>query len=75
MQTYLGVDSATDDTFHTTVTGQSSAFGSLGSIDLSYPFDNHSDSINPAAGAGLAFSGDMGNAAMYKITGTCHTAY
>jgi hypothetical protein len=75
MGTYLGVDSATDDTLHTTVTGLGSPFGSLGSFTLSYPFDNHSDSLNPAGGAGLAFSGDMGNAAVYKATSVYRTTY
>jgi hypothetical protein len=62
MSSYLGVASAVNEVDHTQVSGTGSVFGGLGPYALSFPFDNHSDSISPASGAELAFSGTQGNA-------------
>jgi inhibitor of cysteine peptidase len=76
MQDYLGVDSDGGDVWQTVVTGSGSIFGGLGpSYTLSYPFANFSDAISPDATAELAFSGDMGSAAINKTTAGWTTAF
>ncbi|MCX6046433.1 MAG: hypothetical protein NT075_15115, partial [Chloroflexi bacterium] len=80
MQNYLGVASAVDDlstgdSWQTTVTGQPPIFGDLGPYTLSFVDGNYSDIITPTVGAGVAFLGDAGNAAVYKDGGNYRTSY
>ncbi|MEW5871094.1 MAG: hypothetical protein AB1894_17600 [Chloroflexota bacterium] len=76
MQNYLGVASATSDQAQTSVTGQGTVFGGLGAFTLSYPFNNYSDIIAPAASpAELAFMGDKGQAAVDKFSGVYRTTF
>lgn len=75
MSNYLGVSSATSDVAQTQVTGQGTVFGGLGPYALSYPFTNYSDIINPDGLAELAFSGDVGNAAVDKDSGVYRTSF
>jgi hypothetical protein len=75
MSNYLGVFSAESDVDQTTVTGQGSIFGGLGSYVLNYPFNNYSDIINPDGTAELAFLGDSGNAAVNKQGATFVTTF
>ena len=75
MDTYLGVDSISDDQYQTTVTGTGFRFGTLGSFDLSYPFSNWSDIVTPDADASVAFDGNKGYAALTKNTGTYKTSF
>jgi Divergent InlB B-repeat domain/S-layer homology domain len=67
MTNYLGLGSAVSDINQSTVQGQGSAFSGMGPYTLSYPFENFSDRISPAAGAELAFSGNQGDAAISRI--------
>jgi hypothetical protein len=60
---YLHIASFTSDVNQTSVTGQN-IFSGLGPYSLSYPFTNYSDVVNPDGLAQLAFSGNMGNAAV-----------
>jgi hypothetical protein len=62
-QNYLHVLSFTSDINQTTVAGQN-VFSGLGPYTLSYPFTNYSDIVNPDGQAQLAFSGNVGNAAV-----------
>ena len=75
MSNYLGVASATSDVGQTQVTGQGTVFGGLGPYALSYPFTNYSDIINPSGSAELAFSGNVGNAAVDKDSGVYRTSF
>jgi hypothetical protein len=75
MQDYLGVDSAASDRYQTLVTGAGSVFGGLGPYSLEFPHINWSDVINPDATAELAFSGNMGNAAVSNATAIYLTTY
>lgn len=75
MQGYLGVASATSDVGQDIVTGAGSVFNGLGPYNLSYPFTNYSDIVNPDGTAELAFSGDAGNAAVDKIGGNYLTTF
>ncbi len=64
-QQYLGIGSFDSDEYQTNVTGAGEIFGELGSVSLSYPFSNWSDIVSPSSAAELAFSGDMGDAAVH----------
>jgi hypothetical protein len=75
MQNYLGVTSGSNDVGQVSVTGQGSVYGGLRPYTLSYPFANYSDITSPAGDAELAFSGNMGNAATDKATGTYFTTF
>jgi uncharacterized repeat protein (TIGR01451 family) len=59
MQSYLGVASASDDTFQTVITGVGPVFGGIGPAILGLPllYENRVDRISPDATAVLAFSG------------------
>lgn len=69
MTNYLGVDDVTDDVSQTSITGQGALFEGLGNITLTYPFFNYSDAMTPGDQAALAFSGNMGDAAVQKQAG------
>ncbi len=78
MAEYLGVQSASSDVSQTQVTGNGSVFGGMGPYPLSYPFSNYSDRISPnlsQAGVELAFSGNMGDAALSKDNGVYRTTF
>ena len=64
-QQYLGIGSFDSDVNQTNVTGAGELFGDLGSVSLSFPFTNWSDIVSPSSAAELAFSGDMGDAAVH----------
>jgi len=75
MDTYLGIDSVSDDVLQTTVTGTGYRFNILGSYSLSYPFTNWSDNITPDTDASVAFIGNKGNAAIKKNAGSYKTSF
>ena len=61
METYLGVQSVTDDGANfTSVTGQNSVFSGFGPYSLVYPGLDLADALTPAAGAEAAFLGENG---------------
>jgi hypothetical protein len=62
-QNYLHIASFTSDINQTSVTGQN-VFAGLGPFTLSYPFTNYSDTVNPNAQGQVAFTGNVGNAAV-----------
>ncbi len=68
----LNVVGSFHDVQQTTVTG-SGAFSGLGPYTLTYPFSNASDQINPTAPSAVAFTGNIGNAALYKDSGAYRT--
>jgi uncharacterized repeat protein (TIGR01451 family) len=62
MTNYLGAATIADDSgTYSGVTGQGSIFGGLGPYNLTYPFTDFSDIINPNGTAELAFDGNNGN--------------
>lgn len=77
MSTYLGVNNVVDDSGnYTTVTGQGTVFGSLGTLNLSYPFSDYSDIVTHNASAVLAFDGNNGNdAAINRDSGGYKTVF
>ncbi len=77
MTNYLGASTITDDDGdYTSVTGQGTVFGALGSSSLVYPFTDYSDPITPNGTAELAFLGNNGNgAAINKETATYKTTF
>src|SRR5690606_18519029 len=76
MDTYLVLSSSSSDCSQTTGTGAGSVFSGLGPYSLTYPFDNYSDLLSPdGAPAELAFSGNAGNAAVNKDSGTYRTPF
>ncbi len=77
MITYLGVSSVVDDSGnYSSVVGQGSVFGSIGSLSLSYPFSDFSDIVSHDGTAELAFDGNNGNdAAVDKDSGTYRSVF
>ncbi len=64
MQNYLGVSTITNDNGdYTSVTGQGSIYGGLGTHALAYPFSDYSDPITPNATAETAWLGNNNNGA------------
>ncbi len=59
--TYLGVQARTNDTNHTSMTGENFFLG-LGPYVLVYPFTPFSDSLTATAGTQVAFRGNVGSA-------------
>jgi hypothetical protein len=78
MQNYLGMASpGTNDVNQTMATG-TGVFAGYGPYALSYPFSNFSDRISPAAGAALAFNGNVGTppeSAISKDSGVYKTVF
>ncbi len=66
LDTYLGVATFNNDVTQTSVTGQGTLYGDLGTMPLSYPFTNYSDLVSPDPDASLAFVGNAGNAGVVK---------
>ena len=64
-QMYLVIGCFDSDEYQTSVTGAGEIFGDLGTVSLSYPFSNWSDIVSPSSAAGLAFSGNEGDAAVH----------
>jgi serine protease AprX len=60
-QNYLGIGSYNSDVNQTTVTGLE-LFENLGTVSLSYPFNNYSDFVTASATASLVFDGNAGGA-------------
>ncbi|HEX4953698.1 MAG TPA: sialidase family protein [Thermoanaerobaculia bacterium] len=58
---YLGVAARTNDTNHTSMTGEN-FFTGLGPYALVYPFTNFSDSLTATAGTQVAFRGNVASA-------------
>jgi subtilisin family serine protease len=75
MQERLGVDSVSEDTGMTLVTGQGAAFGGLGPFGLQNTNPDFRDSISPDATAELGFSGDLGDAGVSKDGGWYRTSF
>ena len=75
MQNYLGVDSILEDQWHTTVTGDGLIFSGLGPYTLTYPLPNYSDLVLPDDTADVAFSSDVGSAAVNKENGVYRTSF
>lgn len=73
MGSYLGVGSATSDVSQTTVTGQVPAYPDT--YSLTYPFTNYSDVITPDGSANLLFSGNNGDAGIYKLADGYATSF
>ncbi len=71
---YLHIAAFDSDVGQTTVTGQN-VFGGLGPYSLSYPFTNYSDVVNPDGQAQLAFSGNMGDAAVSFAGASFNTVF
>ena len=75
MSAYLGAAAVSNDVYQTSVTGSGAEFSALGPYTLSLLFDNWSDTVNPDPTAYVAFSGDKGNAAIARVTGTYSTGF
>lgn len=78
MAAYLGLaNPATSDVAQTTVTGSAGGpFAGLGPYALTYPFTNYSDRVSPTGPAtGLSFTGNSGDAAIYKSALGYRTVY
>jgi len=60
--TYLGVSAYDSDVGQNVVTGAGSVFGGYGTMTLTCPFNNYTDSIEVTPDAELAFVGDLGGA-------------
>ena len=75
MRNYLGVGLGESDVDHTTVMGEGGVFGGLGNQNLTHSIPNQSDVLSPGKDGALAFSGDMGDAGVFKITKTYRTFY
>jgi hypothetical protein len=73
-QNYLKIASFTSDVSQTTVTGQN-VYAGLGPYTLSYPFTNYSDTVNPNAQGQVAFTGNVGNAAVSFDGADFNTAF
>ncbi len=71
---YLGVSSVSSDVDQTTVAG-AGVFAGFGPYALNYPFSNYSDTVQPNGTAQVAFTGNVGNAAVSKDSGTYRTTY
>jgi hypothetical protein len=71
---YLHIASFSNDVSQTTVTGQN-VFAGLGPYTLSYPFTNYSDTVNPDAQSTVAFTGNVGNAAVSYSGATFKTVF
>lgn len=71
---YLHIGSYSEDEIHTSVTGLN-IFEGLGPYSLHYPFENYSDVVNPDGQSLLAFSGDMGDAAISYVGETFQTVF
>lgn len=71
---YLHILNFQNDEGQTVVTGQNE-FTGLGPYNLSFPFTNYSDIVNPDAQAQLAFSGNVGNAAISYDGDNFNTAF
>jgi hypothetical protein len=66
MRQRLGVATVVEDTGQGQVTGQGTAFGGLGTINLKNANPDYSDAVSPDATAELAFTGNLGNAGVDK---------
>jgi hypothetical protein len=76
IDTFLGVDSYTNDVYQDVITGTASIFGDLGPYTLDYfSLENWSDRVSPDLDAGLAFIGDQGDAGVYKDSGDYKTTF
>jgi uncharacterized membrane protein len=75
MDTYLGVSFVSDDVGQSSVTGAGSVYGGFGPYTLSYPFTNFSDLVNPDGDAELAWSGNVGDAAVDKDAAVYKTTF
>ncbi|MBI2569831.1 MAG: hypothetical protein HYV63_22740, partial [Candidatus Schekmanbacteria bacterium] len=77
METYLGVGSgSSDDGDYTSVSAEAGPFSSLGTVALSYPFEDYSDVVSPGSSGSLAFSGSNGkDAAVFVENDTFKTTY
>jgi hypothetical protein len=76
MDEYLGVASAVSDVGQSMVTGTGTVFSGLGPYSLVYPFTNFSDLVYPdGPPAELAFSGNVGDAAVNKDSGVYRTTF
>ncbi len=75
MESYLGVAEVEDDTGQTTVTGAGSLFNGFGPFDLTYPFNNYSDTVTPKPTAETAFDGDQGAAGVANAVGGSRTVF
>jgi len=71
----MGVDSASEDTGQNTVTGQGTVYAGLGPYSLSSLNPDYRDSLTPDGTAELAFSGDLGDAAVAKDGGAYRTSF
>jgi len=60
--TYLGVSGYDSDVGQTVVTGAGPVFGGYGTMTLTCPFNNYTDSIEATPDAEVAFVGDKGGA-------------
>ncbi len=73
-ENYLHILNFVSDVSQTSVTGQNEYVG-LGSYSLSYPFTNYSDTVNPNAQGAVAFTGNVGNAAVSYAGSTFNTVF
>jgi hypothetical protein len=75
VQDRLGVASVDEDTGQDTVTGAGAVFTGLGPYTLRNANPDYSDTLNPDATAEVAFSGDLGPAAVDKDAGSYRTSF
>lgn len=75
MTDYLGVGSGMSDVDQTEITGNGSVFGNIGTQMLTHVFPNQSDRLSPGKLGSLAFSGDLGDAAVSKQTANYQTHF
>lgn len=67
MENRLGLGAATSDTDQVSVTGAGSMFTGMGPFTLAYPFSDYADTVSPASGAEMAFTGSSGGAAVQRV--------
>jgi hypothetical protein len=75
IQDRLGVASVNEDTGQNTVTGQGIVYGGLGPYSLATLNPDYRDVLTPDGIAELAFSGDMGDAAVAKDGGSYRSSF
>ncbi len=66
---------AASDVGQSSVTGEGSVFGGMGTYALSYPVSNWSDRVTPDPDAELAFAGNVGDAAVNKDNDVYRTTF
>ncbi|MDG2201821.1 MAG: S8 family serine peptidase [Phycisphaerales bacterium] len=72
---YLGVSDYDSDVGQATVTGSGSLFGGYGTMTLTCPFNNYTDSLEAAANAEVCFTGEEGVIGVNVLDETWRTVF